>query len=466
MQILIVDDELHIRNSLSAVLNAGHDVMTCEDGMVALKILEKKSIDLVITDNQMPHLTGIELIKKGKEISPDTAFILMTAYASVDQAVMALQHGADDYFVKPFDITEFELRVNRVSELRIWKAHNELQHQAVQGSHRLIGISEIIKKAKEFITKVSAAHAPVLILGPSGTGKEVMAKSIHESTLRDSRPFIAINCASLTENLIESELFGHEKGAFTGAVSAKPGKFELATGGTLFLDEVGELSLNVQAKLLRVLQEKEFCRLGGTRQIKSDARVIAATHRDLKKMVVLGTFREDLYFRLNILTFELGPLRDRMEDLPLLIEFFWQKACHETDCKAILAPDTLQALQNYNYPGNIRELQNILERLAVLGPKKGLATAHLLPPEFSQGANESKSSKMAFIQSLPTELGEKGLDEWTELLEKKLLTEAMNQTEQNQTQAAKLLKITRGTLQYKLKKHGSSDSSGGNNSAA
>jgi two-component system response regulator PilR (NtrC family) len=446
MQILVVDDEVHLRNSLAAVLGERYDVQTCESAVLALDILKKTSFDLVITDHQMAGLTGLEFIKQAKQTSPETSFMLMTAFGGVNQAVQAIQCGADDYFLKPFDISEIEHRVERVLELKKWRIRSSAEKENQKSANRLSGKSQSIQNAKAFVTKVADSTAPVLLLGPSGTGKEVMAKSIHEVSSRADMPFVGINCASLNENLIESELFGHEKGAFTGAVASKPGKFEFARGGTLFLDEIGELAPGLQAKLLRVLQEKEFCRLGSVKTIKSDVRVIAATHRDLKAMTQDGRFREDLFFRLNVLSFHLSPLKDRKEDLPELIEYFWQKARISSNCKSQLSSELLQYFENYSFPGNIRELQNILERLAVLGPRQGVVPASLLPPEFF-GMSAAKVLPFESPETLSS-----GLDESLENLERKLIGEAMKKADNNQTQAAQILKITRGTLQYKLKK--------------
>ncbi len=449
MLILIVDDEPGIRKSLHQLLKNQHQVVQCEDGQAAYQTLEKTSFDLVITDNQLPGLSGLELIRRGKEISPATSFLLMTAFGSVEQAVEAIRLGADDYLMKPFDIAEIEHRVHRIEELQAWKNENTLRIEAARGADRLIGKSPAMNAAREFIKKVATAPSPVLLLGASGTGKEVVAKAIHESGPRSVRPFIAINCASLNEQLMESELFGHEKGAFTGANAAKPGKFELAKGGTLFLDEVGELGAGLQAKLLRVLQEREFFRVGGVRQIKTDARVIAATHRQIKEMVKSGHFREDLYFRLNVLTFELAPLADRPEDVPLLIDALWERLTRDMGKRYELPAETKHALRTYPYPGNVRELQNVLERLAVLAPPSGLISRENLPPEFSAVAPPSPLD-----QSQTHRLGNAGLTERIEELEQSLIQQAMEQTHHNQVRAAERLKITRGALQYKLKKYG------------
>lgn len=307
-----------------------------------------------------------------------------------------------------------------------------------------------MRAAIEFVSKVSGVESPVLLLGPSGSGKEVLARSIHEEGARESAQFVAINCASLNEQLMEAELFGYEKGAFTGAVSSQPGKFEVASGGTLFLDEIGELSSSLQAKLLRVIQEREFYRVGGLKQIKTNARIIAATHRSLSEMVTAGTFREDLYFRLNVLTFALSPLSDRSEDIPILLDHFWKRFRDCYGCKAELAPETRAALLNYRYPGNVREMQNILERLAVLYGKSDPIPPSYLPPEVQRAGQEPPSE---FVERRAEYQG-KGLMEKLEAIESKLVFLAMEQARQNQIRAAQLLKISRGALQYKLKKYG------------
>lgn len=453
MRILIVDDEMHVRQSMALALEDNHEVYTVEDGPKAYALIEKNMYDLVITDNHMPAMTGLELIEKAKLISPDTAYVLMTAYGNTEQAVKALQNGVDDYFLKPIDIHELELRVRKILKIRLLNSRETLSQQNIKGPNLLIGQSPFIKQAKDYITKIADVDAPVLLLGPSGVGKEVMAKSIHESSKKRSQhPFVAINCASLNENMIESELFGHEKGSFTGASQTRLGKFELAQEGTLFLDEIGELSLNLQAKLLRVLQEKEFYRVGGTKLIKTNVRILTATLRDLKTMVSQGTFREDLYFRLNVLTFSIPSLNERKEDIPLLIDLFWQKSILKTNCQAHLSPQVIEKLVQYNYPGNIRELQNTLERLAVLGPQKGEVSAALLPTEYHQKQTPQTVSSPAEFFANPN--NEKGLEEVLSAVEFEMIKNAMQTAKNNQSLAARILKINRATLQYKLKKYG------------
>ncbi len=448
MLILVADDEPGIRTTLSEVLGERHETVVCDNGKDALALLEKRVFDVVITDHQMPGLTGLELIRKGRELSPDTSFLLMTAFGTVEQAVDAIRLGAEDYFLKPFDLDEIDHRIGRIEKLRAYQAERELISERATGAARLLGDSASMRSAREFVAKVTGVPSPVLILGPSGTGKEVLARAIHESGPRRDRPFVAVNCASLTEQLMDSELFGHEKGAFTGAIASRAGKFELAQGGTLFLDEIGELTQGIQAKLLRVLQEKEFFRVGGVRQIKSDARVVTATHRPIRERVSSGEFREDLYFRLNVLSFELAPLADRPEDIPLLLEHFWARATRELGRKVELSPDARETLCRHSYPGNVRELQNLVERIIVLGPERGAVTRAHLPAELRLAP-----AAPATGPAMPADYA-KGLDHVLEELEGRIVRDAYEQCEGNQVRTAALLKITRGALQYKLKKYG------------
>ncbi len=446
MQIMIVEDEANLRESLKTFLSSTHEVVAYSDGNSALDHFKNKAVDLVLTDNKMPGMTGLELIRRIKEISSSTCCLLMTAHASIDQAVEALKLGAEDYLVKPFELEELDHRLKQIEDLQVWRAKEILRAEGPENTTRILGCSENIKNANEFVAKVALVQSPVLILGPSGTGKEVIAKAINAASPRSKYPFIAINCASLSEQLIESELFGHEKGAFTGANAAKPGKFELAKGGTIFLDEIGELSPGIQARLLRVLQEKEFFRVGGVRQIKSDARVIAATHRPLKQMTKEGSFREDLFFRLSVLTFELQPLCNRKSDLPILIPYFWEKLNQECGRKLKLGEDTLACLLQYSYPGNVRELQNILERLVVMGGEVGVVRPNGLPVEL-----RVKSPEPSAVTSIGAA---QGMSEAVEELERRMIADALAKTGGNQAKAAEVLKINRGSMHYKLKKYG------------
>lgn len=459
MRILVVDDETGLRNSLKELLSETYDVETAEDGEKALQLIQEKSFEIVLSDLKMPKLDGLGLLAKIRELSPLTSFILMTAQGSIEGAVAAIHAGADDYLSKPVEFAEVFHRINKIIELRAWSVQKNL-NASEKNKAKLIGDSQFLIETKKFIEKVATVNSPVLLLGPSGTGKEVVAKSIHEAGQDGNRPFVAVNCASLGENLVESELFGHEKGAFTGAVTSKPGKFELATGGTIFLDEIGELQLNLQAKLLRVLQEKEFSRVGGTRVIKSQARVVAATHRNLKELVDKGLFREDLYFRLNVLQYQMTPLCERNEDIPLLINYFWNLICEELAIKSSLSVAARTVLEKYNYPGNIRELKNVLERLIVLTPQNGRVDLAQLPAEIASRPTsvieaaqsiQSESNNNEFLP--PSWKPGMAVDDYLNHIEGEVLQRAFEIVGENQVQAADLLGLNRGTLQYKIKKH-------------
>lgn len=455
MNLLIVDDDNSVRTTLYEVFKDSCNVNTAASGEEALSLFETNEYDVVLTDHQMSKVTGLDVIKIGKEKSPHTAFILLTAYATIQQAVEAIKIGAEDYMMKPFDIDEVEHRVNKAFKISSYQKRSHLLDNKSIGLDRMIGESSNTTEAKTFIQKISDVDSSVLILGPSGVGKEVMSQTIHETSLRKSNLFVAINCATLSEQLIESELFGHEKGSFTGATAQKLGKFEIASEGTIFLDEIGELPIQLQSKLLRVLQEKEFSRVGGTKTIKTNARVIAATNRDLKTLAAEGNFREDLYFRLNVLTFPLLELKERKQDIPLLCDFFWTKLSSEIMRGNSLDKEVIEILSSYDFPGNIRELKNILERMMVLGPKDGIVTKAYLPHDIIESmelfpTNTSKSKE----HSTPSNFHlENGLTQELERLETLLITDAMDQTGYNQVKAADLLQIKRATLQYKLKKH-------------
>lgn len=447
MLLLIVDDDATIRRNLESFLKDKFTVETCENGLTALEKIRKKSFDLVISDNQMPGMTGMELLKKVRELSPSTTFVMMTAFGSDEESVNAIKLGADDYLTKPFSLAEANLRLSRLADLKTWSAQNILREQDGYGLKRLVGKSSAVQETKQFVTRVAAADAPVLIAGPTGTGKELLARAIHEVGPRAKGPFIAINCGALNENLIESELFGHEKGSFTGAIASKPGKFELAKRGTLFLDEVGELSLGLQVKLLRVLQEKEFYRVGGDRLIESDARIIAASHRSLPQMVEDGSFREDLFFRFNVLTHAMAPLSERREDLPLLIDHVLERLRLRTGKRVRLSVAARELISNYDFPGNIRELQNMLERLVVLNEQDAEIGETQLPPEVRSGEDVAR---LGLNLSVPSG----GLEQALEAYEKQIVLLAMAMAKHNQSDAARLLKVERTTLRYKLKKYG------------
>jgi DNA-binding NtrC family response regulator len=383
-KILIVDDQEMMRDSLAATLaREGHEVVACTDGPLAVTRLGAAKFDLMITDLKMPKMTGIELLQEAKRLRPELPVVLMTAFATVNTAVEAMKLGAYDYIQKPFDGDEIKLLVERTLE------HNRLrlENQALRSmtemnvARPLIGGSGVMTEVRQRIELVAKSNATVLVCGESGTGKEVVARLVHSSSERRERPMLAVNCAALSENLLESELFGHEKGAFTGADRMRRGRFELADGGTLLLDEISEIAPSLQAKLLRVLQENEFERVGSSLTQQVDVRVVATTNRNLAKAVEEGKFRQDLYYRLNVVPIELPPLRNRAEDVPELCRhFLHQIAKRDKSVFRHIEAEAVRLLQRYEWPGNVRELQNIVERACVLEREPGVIRAATIEP--------------------------------------------------------------------------------------
>src|SRR5512140_1483728 len=370
-RILIADDHDALRRGLvRALIDAGHDVDEAPNGNAAIQRLHDSYYDVVLTDLKMGGSDGLEVLRTTKALHSATAVILMTAFGSVTTAVEAMKSGAFDFVQKPFEIEEMEVKIEKALELKRMK--NELDYLRhtqldIYDFDRIVGSSPALQRVLDIVKKVAKSNTTVLIRGETGTGKELIAGAIHHNSLRSSRNFVKVNCAALQENLLESELFGHEKGAFTGADKQRIGRFEQADGGTLFLDEIGDMSANTQAKILRVLQEHEFERLGGTRTLRTDVRVIAATNRPLQAMVASGQFREDLYYRLNVVSIDMPPLRERKEDIAALATFFLRKFSGELKKRTDgLSPDALKLLMRYNWPGNIRELENALERAVLL----------------------------------------------------------------------------------------------------
>lgn len=442
-RILVVDDEKNLRWALEKALKKkGYQVTTAENGQEAWDKLTIGGTDLVILDQKMPVMDGITALEKIKTNFPQLPVIMLTAFGSLENAVEAMRLGAADYLAKPFDLDELKLKVDKALEINsLQKQVDYLQDTVSEqfNGYKLIGESQEIKAIESFISKIADTQASVLIQGETGTGKELVARSIHAQSKRGKKNFVAVNCAALPENLLESELFGHEKGAFTGALAAKAGRFELAHGGTIFLDEIGEVPLNMQVKLLRVLQEREFQRLGGTETIKVDIRVIAATNRNLKEMVVIGDFREDLYYRLNVLPLYLPPLRERKGDIVLLAQYFLAKFTEGNKVQKQFTQEALAALQSYSWPGNIRELENVVERAVIISQSQ-LVGLDSLGLEL-----EIKREKGNFL--LPKE----GIS--LEELEKDLISQALEMTQGNQTKAAALLGISRSTFLYRLQKY-------------
>ncbi len=447
--ILIVDDEKNYLVVLEALLGPeGYETRTADNARDGLRLVQEVDLDLVITDMKMPGMSGMELLEEVKKIKPEVPVIMMTAYGTIEMAVEAMRKQAYDYITKPFQNEELKLTIKKALENHRLIKENRRLSQALLERYsygNIIGKSKPMLEIYDLIDKVAQSKASVLITGPSGTGKELIAKAIHYESPRKARPFISVNCGALTETLLESELFGHEKGAFTGAVAMKKGRFELADGGTLFLDEVGDMPQSLQVKLLRVLQEMEFERVGGTKTIKVDVRVISASNRNIKEDIADGLFREDLYFRLNVIQIKVPSLMERMEDIRLLVNHFIEKYRQdEGKGKIELSPETWKALYNYAWPGNIRELENVIERAVVLN-SEGVIAVEDLPPEFSESETEVNVEK--FIP--PTAPLQKTLED----IEEKMIRRALSQCSNVQAHAADQLGITKSLIQHKIKKY-------------
>ncbi|MBN2071990.1 MAG: sigma-54-dependent Fis family transcriptional regulator [Candidatus Krumholzibacteriota bacterium] len=442
-RILIIDDEIKITMLLSErIASEGFDVETFTGAEEALIRITEGKADIVLCDLRLGGMDGLELLRQTKVRSPGTDFVMMTAYASASTAVEAMREGAYEYLVKPFQMDEVILLLKRIQERRDLVVENLALREKVSttGSEtRLIGASPVINDVRDVILKVAPTDTPVLIFGESGTGKELVAAEIHKASRRSSNPYIILNCAAIPDTLIEGELFGFEKGAFTGASQKKPGQFKLADKGTIFLDEIGELPVALQAKVLRAIELGEFLPLGSSRPVRVDVRVIAATNRDLEKMSAEGSFRSDLYYRLNVFPVRIPPLRDRPEDiLPIAEDFIRGRAEHLTP----LGKDVIEKLSGYAWPGNVRELRNILERATILAGSGPITTAHL-----SLGAGQALSSPEDALGSL---IGKKSLPE----IEQSLIELAIKRSGGNKSKAASILGITRRTLYGRLEKYG------------
>jgi DNA-binding NtrC family response regulator len=446
-RILIADDHEALRRGLArALTEAGHDVDEAANGNAAIERLHESYYDIVLSDLKMGGSDGIDVLRTAKALHPTAAVILMTAFGSVTTAVEAMKIGAFDYVQKPFEIEEMELKLEKALELR--RMRNEIDYlrhtqQDIYDFDRIIGSSGALQQVLGMVRKVAKSNTTVLIRGETGTGKELIAGAIHHNSHRASRNFVKVNCAALQENLLESELFGHEKGAFTGADKQRIGRFEQADGGSLFLDEVGDMSPSTQAKILRVLQEHEFERLGGTRTIRVDVRMVAATNRDLAAMVAQGQFREDLYYRLNVVSIEMPPLRERKEDIAALAAFFIRRFSGELKKRIDgLEPEAQKLLLRYNWPGNIRELENAIERAMLLSDGAAITTDDLRLGEFtmSQGGRESQA---------PVRIPPSGIP--LEELERCALIEALKMSNWVQKDAAELLSISPRVINYKIK---------------
>jgi len=437
ISILIVDDEESVRESLNSWFTEdGYRVECAENAKQALSILESGNFDIILTDLKMPGMDGLELLQRIKTLNTDSIIIVMTAFASVDTAVKALKEGAFDYVTKPFDPDDLSHLIRNATKQILLAHENETLKKRVdslESVEDLIGKSEAIKIVLSEIESVAPTNSSVIITGESGTGKELVARAIHANSQRKFYPLVSVHCGALTESLLESELFGHEKGAFTGALYNRKGRFEMADSGTIFLDEIATISQKMQVELLRVLETKSFMRVGGNKEISSDFRVICATNRDLKSMVEKGTFREDLYYRLNVMNIHVPPLRERVEDIPLLADYFIKKYCTSMNKPLItIDPAALKRIMGYQFPGNIRELENMIERAIVVG-----------------------NGKKIMLKDLP--FGKDVIDSTVESLddfEKAFILQILNKYSWNISRTAQALKVDRVTLYNKIRKYG------------
>ena len=440
VKILVVDDETIVRESLAEWLkDAGHEVFTAEDGYRALEVIKREKPGIMIADLVMPGMDGIELMRRAKAQQSRIEVIIITAYASIPTAITATKEGAYDYIEKPFCPERAELLVEKLSQYRELVEENIALRQKLEDHYRfenIIAKSSRMQRLIELIKTVGKSNATVLITGESGTGKELVARAIQSQSNRKSKPFVAVSCAALPESLLESELFGHEKGSFTGAYAQKKGKFEFANGGTLFLDEVGEMSANIQVHLLRVLEEKEFTRVGGNEPIRVDVRVISATNKDLTKAMERQEFREDLYYRLNVVNIELPPLRERKEDIPLLAEHFLNKfALENRKSIAGFCPEAMEFLLEHDWPGNVRELENSIERAVILAKDDHIAITDLRQKGMTPAAATRPGRNLKEI-------------------EREHILSTIEETGENYSEAARILGISRMTLYNKVKEYG------------
>ncbi len=447
-RILIAEDEKAQRDLLEGFLKKeGYEVDTASNGREALGKLRENIFEVVLLDYRMPELDGLQTLKEIRGLYPDLSVIMMTAYGTVETAVASMKEGALDYLTKPIDLEELLLKLQKVSERSTLIQENRILKEKLQERlpfHQIVYGSSKMEEVMGLVARVAPSQATVLIRGESGTGKELIANAIHHASSRSSRPLVKVNCSAMAETLLESELFGHEKGSFTGAIQRRVGRFEEAEGGTIFLDEIGDLSPTIQVKLLRILQEKEFQRVGSNLTLKADVRVIAATHRNLEEAIKKGHFREDLYYRLNVISIVLPPLRERKEDLPQLIDFFLKKYSKQNQkIVSDVSKEARALLLRYSYPGNVRELENLVERAVVLCRSEVITTDDLpfhLQEERSEGLLE-----------LPA--GEKSLPEILEEVERDRIVKALDRHHGVQTRAAESLGLSERMLRYKMKKY-------------
>ncbi|MBK7631509.1 MAG: sigma-54-dependent Fis family transcriptional regulator [Ignavibacteriales bacterium] len=445
--ILIVDDEDAQRSILKGYLEKkGYKIFSASSGTEGIKAVQSNLIDIILSDFKMPDKTGLEVLEEVRKINPEISFVILTAYGTIENAVRAMRLGAFDYISKPVDLDELDLMIERIIEHKNLKSEIQLLKNQLKEKFKIDSFVSHSPKMEEVLSLASRAadsKATILINGESGTGKEVLAKSIHYVSPRKENPFIAVNIPALPETLLESELFGHEKGAFTGAEKAKKGRFELANSGTIFLDEIGDIPINLQVKLLRVLQEHQIERLGSTESVDIDVRIIAATHQNLEDKIKDGSFREDLFYRLNIVSLNIPPLRERREDILPLIEYFINKYTKENGRQKLsISKEAVDLLIKFNFPGNVRELENIIERAVVLCRTEIITVSDL--PNVVSGF---KAEKEILTKADAT------LTEQVEELERKLIFDALSKANGNQSQAGRMLGLTERNLRYKMQKY-------------
>ncbi len=448
--ILVVDDEKDIRISLAGILeDEGYLVVTAASGLEALEAAREELPDLVLLDIWMPGMDGLETLEKLKILFPDITVIMISGHGTIETAVRATKLGAFDFIEKPLSLDKMLIAVVNALRMKdLYLENNELK-RAVGNEHELIGETPVIIALRELIKRVAPTNASVLISGANGTGKELIARSLHYYSQRHNKTFVAINCAAIPEELIESELFGHEKGAFSGALAQKKGKFDLADGGTLFLDEIGDMSLKTQAKVLRIIQERCFERVGGTRLVAVDVRIIAATNKDLDEEIRHGNFREDLYYRLNVVPFRAPSLRERLDDIPLLVQFFVSLFYRKEgrDPKSFL-PETLDILKQYHWPGNVRELKNIIERILIMTPGRLITCEDI--PDLRGGRYEPE----IFMPTLDGALAHATLREAREEFEREYIIQKLEENDWNISRTAETIELERSNLHRKIKSYG------------
>jgi two-component system nitrogen regulation response regulator NtrX len=452
--ILIVDDEVSILNSLSSILeDEGYEIAVAKSGPEALRLCGADPPDLLILDIWMPDMDGLETLRRVRESAPSTQVMMMSGHGSIETAVKAIKLGAYDYIEKPLSLENVTLRVKHALEQHRLEQENRSLRTKVEGKFELVGESPVMQQLRQLIETAGPTNSRVLIGGENGTGKELVARAIHQHSARASRPFVAVNCAAIPETLIESELFGHEKGAFSGATTMKRGQFEQADGGTLFLDEIGDMSLNTQAKVLRALQEQQFTRVGGTKLIKVDVRVLAASNKDLLKEIEKGTFREDLFYRLNVVPIVVPPLRDRRDDIVLLVKHFLHLHAEEQGLKLKqMSPEAMEVFTHYDWPGNIRELRNLIERLMIMVPGPVIEAGHAsLALQVRPTLPAAQPAAQAMSSSHLVNKHYDSLRDARNAFEKEFISRKLREHHWNISRTAEDLKIERSHLHRKIK---------------